>query len=70
MTLIDRNQEEKKKDILRYNEYYGTQMFDNLYARAERNENFYKLYELIISEENILLAYRTIKSNKGSTTKR
>ncbi|NJA72342.1 hypothetical protein GSQ23_17920, partial [Clostridioides difficile] len=62
--MIDRNQEEKKKDTLRYNEYYGTQkMFDNLYARAERNENFYKLYELIISEKNILLAYRTIKSN-------
>lgn len=70
MTLIDKNQEVKKKNTLRYNEYYGTQeIFDNLYARSERNENFYKLYELIISEENILLAYRTIKSNKGSTTK-
>lgn len=70
MTLIGVNQEKKKKDTLRYNEYYGTQeIFDNLYARAKRDENFYKLYEIIISEENILLAYRTIKSNRGSTTK-
>lgn len=70
MTLIRENQEKKKKDTLRYNEYYGTQkIFDNLYARAKREENFYKLYDIIISEENILLAYRTIKTNKGSTTR-
>lgn len=71
MTLIDKNQSKtKKKDNLRYNEYYGTQaIFDDLYAKSKRNENFYKLYELIISEENILLAHRTIKSNRGSTTK-
>ncbi|WP_264175031.1 group II intron reverse transcriptase/maturase [Clostridium sp. CS001] len=68
--MIDRIQDKKKKDTLRYNEYYGTQkIFDELYAKAKRNENFYKLYDLIISEENILLAYRTLKSNKGSTTK-
>ena len=68
---MDKNQEKlKKKNSLRYNEYYGTQsMFDMLYAKSKRNESFYKLYELIINEENILLAYRTIKSNKGSTTK-
>ncbi|AKL96680.1 hypothetical protein CACET_c32360 [Clostridium aceticum] len=68
--MIRENQEKKKKDTLRYNEYYGTQKtFDNLYARAKREENFYKLYEIIISEENILLAYRTIKTNRGSTTR-
>lgn len=70
MTLTDKTQKPKKKDTLRYNEYYGTQkVFDELYAKSKRNENFYKLYELIISEENILLAFRTIKSNRGSTTK-
>lgn len=73
MTLNDKNQTKqtkKKKNSLRYNEYYGLQdVFDQLYAKSKRNENFYKLYEIITSEENILLAYRTIKSNKGSTTK-
>ncbi len=72
MTLINQNQTEnktKKKYSLRHNEYYGTQkVFDELYAKSTRNENFYKLYELIISDENILLAYRSIKSNKGSST--
>lgn len=68
--MTDKTQKPKKKDTLRYNEYYGTQkVFDELYAKSKRNENFYKLYELIISEENILLAFRTIKSNRGSTTK-
>ena len=68
---MDKNQTKpKKKNSLRYNEYYGTQsIFDELYAKSKRNENFYKLYELIVSEENILLAFRTIKSNRGSTTK-
>lgn len=68
---MDKNQTKpKKKNSLRYNEYYGTQnVFDELYAKSKRNENFYKLYELIVSEENILLAFRTIKSNRGSTTK-
>ncbi|MEJ8553515.1 group II intron reverse transcriptase/maturase [Tepidibacter sp. Z1-5] len=71
MTLIRQNQEKKKKkSSLRYNEYYSMQnTFDFLYDKSKRNENFYKLYEIIISEENILLAYRTIKSNRGSTTK-
>lgn len=70
MTLTDKTQKTKKKNKLRYNEYYGTQeIFDELYAKSKRNENFYKLYELIVAEENILLAYRTIKSNRGSTTK-
>ena len=68
--MINSNQEFKKKNTLRYNEYYDTQeIFDWLYNKSKRNENFYKLYELIISRENILLAYRTIKSNRGSTTR-
>lgn len=42
--------------------------FDNLYERSQNNEISHNLYDLIISEKNILLAYRTIKSNKGSQT--
>ncbi|NRG43204.1 group II intron reverse transcriptase/maturase [Bacillus sp. CRN 9] len=54
---------------LRYWEYYGLQeKFDSLYQESGEGLTFNKLYELIISEENILLAYRTIKSNKGSKT--
>ena len=68
--MIGKKEEKKKKDKLRYNEYYDTQkMFDDLYARAKKGEKFYTLYELIIDEKNISLAYRTIKSNKGSTTR-
>ena len=60
----------KKKQILRNNEYYSTQaLFDDLYARSQRGEIFTHLMELIASEQNILLAYRTIKKNKGSKTK-
>jgi RNA-directed DNA polymerase len=42
--------------------------FDNLYKRSQEGEMFNNIYELITSRENILLAYRTIKSNKGSKT--
>ena len=43
-------------------------VFDELYASSKNGNNFYKLYELIISKENILLAYRNIKTNNGSHT--
>jgi len=39
-----------------------------LHERAKNKETFSKLYDMIISRENVLLAYRTIKSNKGSRT--
>ncbi|OJD44165.1 group II intron reverse transcriptase/maturase [Bacillus sp. 4048] len=55
--------------FLRNAEYYGmTEQFDKLYADSKNNKTFHKLYNLVISKENILLAYRTIKSNKGSKT--
>ena len=58
-----------KRQTLRNNEYYDTQeMFDRLYAQSQNNENFKKLYELIIDERNIRLAYRNIKRNQGSFT--
>ncbi|EKZ4335803.1 HNH endonuclease [Listeria monocytogenes] len=54
---------------IRYWEYYDMkETFDNLYESSQNNEISPNLYDLIISEKNILLAYRTIKSNKGSQT--
>ncbi|MDQ0245995.1 group II intron reverse transcriptase/maturase [Bacillus fengqiuensis] len=45
-----------------------TKTFTDLHERASNKEIFTRLYDLIISEENILLAYRIIKSNSGSKT--
>ena len=45
-----------------------TETFTDLHERASNNESFDYLYEIITSRENILLAYRTMKSNKGSKT--
>ncbi len=56
-------------DALRHAEYYGMQkLFDNLYARSVKGEKFTNLMDLILSRENILLAYRNIKANEGSNT--
>ena len=60
---------EKVVDLLRHNEYYGTQkIYDELYEQSEQNKNFYNLMDIILSEENIMLAYRNIKTNDGSKT--
>ena len=54
---------------LRHAEYYGMQeAFDDLYAKSSKNEIFTNLMEVILKRENILLAYRNIKSNDGSKT--
>lgn len=54
---------------LRHNEYYGQQkVFDDLYDRSRKKEVFTKLMDIVLSKENILLAYRNIKSNTGSHT--
>ena len=56
-------------DDLRHAEYYHMQnTFDDLYARSLANETFTDLMDIILSRENILLAYRNIKSNHGSRT--
>lgn len=58
-----------KKAKLRYNEYYDMQrVFDELYANSKNGNNFYKLLEIIGSEENIRLAFRNLKTNSGSNT--
>ena len=43
-------------------------VFDDLYRKSLENEEFDHLMELITSRENILLAYRNIKTNTGSKT--
>ena len=56
-------------DDLRHAEYYHMQnTFDDLYARSQSRETFTNLMELVLSRENILLAYRNMKSNDGSYT--
>ncbi|APH06965.1 group II intron reverse transcriptase/maturase [Bacillus weihaiensis] len=45
-----------------------TDTFTDLHQRAKNKETFHYLYDIITSRNNILLAYRTIKSNKGSKT--
>lgn len=56
-------------DRLRYVEYYGLQKtFDDLYQDSCQKKCFSNLLNLILSEENILLAYRNLKMNKGSNT--
>lgn len=55
--------------MLRNNEYYNIQdALDLLYEQSKDGRYFKNLYELIISEQNIMLAYRNIKNNKGSNT--
>ena len=56
----------KKKQKLRNNEYYDIQeMLDTLYEQSKEGKTFHKLVEIITRRENIELAYRNIKKNKG-----
>ena len=56
-------------DDLRHAEYYGMQpVFDELYRKSKSGEIFTNLMEIILRRENILLAYRNIKTNGGSYT--
>ena len=56
-------------DSLRHAEYYDMQsVFDNLYHKSKMGEDFTNLMELILDRNNIMLAYRNIKSNTGSYT--
>lgn len=59
----------RKRKALRNNEYYDMQgVFDELYSLSQKGSKFTKLMEIIKSRNNILLAYRNIKNNKGSMT--
>lgn len=58
-----------KKPKLRNAEYYDFQSVqDKLYELSGRGKIFTDLIEIITAEENIKLAYRNIKKNKGSYT--
>ena len=54
---------------VRNNNYTNMQEeFDKLYAESRKGQIFTDLFPTIISEENILLAVRNIRANKGSKT--
>lgn len=64
-----KTEEKPKKQKLRNAEYYDFQEIqDELYQQSKVNQIFKNLVEVIASEENIKLAYRNIKKNKGSKT--
>lgn len=59
----------KKQQSLRNNEYYNMQeILDDLYAKSKDGKVFKNLYDYIIMDENIMLAYRNLKTNDGSYT--
>jgi retron-type reverse transcriptase len=65
--------EKQKKQVcvenLRHSEYYGMQeVFDKLYVDSKNGTYFTNLMGTVLSRENILLAYRNIKTNQGSNT--
>lgn len=58
-----------KRNTLRHAEYYDlTATFDKLYADSKSGKIFTNLVEIISSRDNILMAYRELKRNKGSMT--
>lgn len=58
-----------KRQKLRNAEYYNLQeTFDKLYSDSRNGKRFTKLMPIILSEQNIRLAYRNLKKNSGSKT--
>lgn len=71
MPVLTSGQQERKSKQrkIRNSEYYDMEgTFDRLYAESKKDKTFNHLMEIIGSEENIKLAYRTIKKNTGSDT--
>ena len=61
--------EKLKRSSLRYAEYYNmTQIQDSLFQQSKSGRVFTDLIRIIASEQNIKLAYRNLKNNKGSNT--
>ena len=68
MPVLTSGQQERKSKQrkIRNSEYYDMEgTFDRLYAESKKDKTFNHLMEIIESEENIKLAYRTIKKNTG-----
>lgn len=64
-----KSKEIAKSKSIRNAEYYDLiDVFDELYAQSMAGNKFDNLMEYITSDENIKLAYRNIKRNRGSTT--
>ena len=69
MLASEQQKGKSKQRKIRYSEYYNMEaVFDRLYADSKAGKMFNHLMEIIESEENIKLAYRTIKGNTGSNT--
>ncbi len=69
MSASKQQSHKPKHSKIRYTEYYDLQeTFDSLYADSGRGKIFTHLMDIITSDENIKLAYRSIKRNNGSTT--
>ena len=67
--MLTSERKKPKRSKIRYAEYYDLQKtLDSLYADSLKGKVFVHLMELISSEENIRMAYRTIKGNTGSST--
>lgn len=65
----EKQQKQLSVDTLRHSEYYDMQgVFDDLYARSRHGEVFTHVSEIIFSRNNILLAYRNLKTNRGGNT--
>ena len=59
----------RKKQILRNNEYYGLQtVHDELYTRSLSGATYTNLMDKIMDVRNVQLAYRNLKTNKGKNT--
>ena len=70
MTVNTNLERKPKRQKLRNAKYYDMQdLMDKLYQESIQGKTFNKLMQLITSENNILLAFRNIKNNKGSMTK-
>ena len=55
--------------VIRYAEYYNmVEIQDELYRQGMMKKKFYHLMPIIASPQNIRLAYRNLKNNKGSNT--
>lgn len=66
---MDFSESQQIKLKIRHSEYYNQiKLFDKLYKDSCNNKNFYELMSIITSDKNILLAYRNIKKNTGSST--
>lgn len=69
MLTSEQQERKRKKRKIRNSEYYDMEIvFDGLYAKSREGKLFTHLMEIIEREENIKLAYRTIKMNSGSNT--